>query len=222
MTTHNRMTFTRRQALLGGTALLASAGLTGIHSHRASGLDDARKSRTDVGTDRERSRQNSASLPASSSADPRTPTPASIAPATPPRRSGWTGPTSPTSSSALRQVASTGLNTLKLSSPDTRERPTVCAGLAVLAETLAWRRRGTTEAEQIEQARQLFTTAAELDLVVAPMVEVGLNFFRFWQDFPFNLDELVRQAGWLLHDGNRQLPAGLRQPGPAPPHRRCG
>ena len=165
-------------------------------------LDDARESRADVGTDRERV--------TSRTAHPyrpllrRTPEPQLPASVHPPPRhaeaAGLDRPVRhPVCAAAVRADRPEHAQALLLRTPG-RDRP-VCAGLAVLAETLARRRGGDLHRGRADRAsQQLFTTAAELDLVVAPMVEVGLDFFRFWQDFPFNLDELVRRAGWLLRN----------------------
>jgi hypothetical protein len=191
------MTFTRRQALLGGTALLASAGLTGIQSRRASGSTTPERPAPTWGRIANESRQGQRILTGLFFGGP--PNPNSLPlytrhPVTP-KQLDWTDQSD--IRFALRQFASTGLNTLKLSYFG-HQGETDRFAPAWLFSQRRWPGDGEgtyTEAEQIERARQLFTTAAELDLVVAPMV-----FFRFWQDFPFNLDELVRRAGWLLRN----------------------
>jgi hypothetical protein len=202
VTTHDRMTFTRRKALLGGTALLAAAGLTGVHSHRASGSEMSERPAATWGRIANSSRHGQRILTGLFFGGP--PNPNSLPlytrhPATP-NRLDWTDQSD--IRFALRQFASTGLNTIKLSYFG-HQGETDRFAPAWLFSQQRWPGDGEgtyTEAEQIERARQLFTTAAELDLLVAPMVEVGLDFFRFWQDFPFDLTELVARAGWLLRN----------------------
>jgi hypothetical protein len=100
---------------------------------------------------------------------------------------------------ALRQVASVGLNTMKLSYFG-HEGETDQWAPAWLFSRQRWPGEGPgtyTEAEQVARAWQVFRAAEHLNLLVAPLVEVSPA-FPFWADFPTNIDGLVARAGWLL------------------------
>ena len=181
-------------ALRYGTAL-ASAGLTGIHSHRASGSTTPESPAPTWGRIANESRQGQRILTGLFFGGP--PNPNSLPlytrhPATP-KQLDWTDQSDIRFAAAVRADRPEHAQALLLRHQGETDR----FAPAWLFSQRRWPGDGEgtyTEAEQIERARQLFTTAAELTWS-APMVEVGLDFFRFWQDFPFNLDELVRRAG---------------------------
>lgn len=101
---------------------------------------------------------------------------------------------------ALRQLVDLGLNTVTLSYFG-HEGDTDAFAPTWLFSRTHWPHEGRpgtyTEAEQIARARQLFTVAREMGLLVAPLLEVTPN-NRFFEYFPGNLDVLLKRAGWLL------------------------
>ncbi|MEV0385587.1 hypothetical protein [Nonomuraea sp. NPDC050643] len=98
---------------------------------------------------------------------------------------------------AVQQFASAGLNTMKLSYFGHRGETDAFAP-AWLFSRQRWDGPGTyTEAEQISRVVELFDTARQRDLLIAPMLEVSPE-FRFWEAFPADLDGLVERAVWLL------------------------
>jgi hypothetical protein len=100
---------------------------------------------------------------------------------------------------ALEQFASVGLNTVKLSYWG-HDGETDQWSPAWLFSRQRWPGDGEgtyTESEQVARARQLFQAAHKQNLLVAPMLEVSPA-FRFWEEFPANLDGLVERASWLL------------------------
>ncbi len=102
---------------------------------------------------------------------------------------------------ALEQFASTGLNTLKLSYWG-HEGETDQWSPAWMFSRQRWPGDGDgtyTEEEQVARGRQLFQAAHKQDLLVAPMLEVSPA-FKFWEEFPANLDGLVERASWLLEN----------------------
>lgn len=103
--------------------------------------------------------------------------------------------------SALDQMKSVGLNTIKLSYFG-HEGETDQWAPAWLFSRQKWPGTGTgnyTDAEQAELARQFMRRAAAKDLNVAPMLEISPN-FPFWWQFPTQLDNLVGRATWLLNN----------------------
>ena len=101
---------------------------------------------------------------------------------------------------ALAQMASTGLNTIKLSywGHDGETDSSAPAWLFSLSRWPGDPKAGQyTEAEQVALARHFFRQAQAHGLLVAPMLEVGPR-FPFYADFPANLDPLVGRATWLL------------------------
>lgn len=112
---------------------------------------------------------------------------------------------------ALQQFTSAGLNTIKLSYFGHEGEADAFAS-AWLFSRQRWPGDGPgnyTDAEQIAKVHQLFDVARRRGLVIAPMIEVGLSFFRFWELFPHNLDELVRRCAYLL-DNFAAAPNSLR------------
>lgn len=101
---------------------------------------------------------------------------------------------------ALTQMASVGLNTIKLSYWG-HEGETDSSAPAWLFSQTRWpgdpKVGPYTEAEQVALARHFFAQAGAHGLLVAPMLEVGPR-FPFYADFPGNLDPLVGRAAWLL------------------------
>jgi hypothetical protein len=100
---------------------------------------------------------------------------------------------------AVDQYASAGLNTMKLSyfghlGETERWAP------AFLFSQRRWEGTGTyTEAEQVQRVLELFDSARRHNILIAPMLEVSPD-FRFWAEFPTNLDNLVERAVWLLNN----------------------
>lgn len=101
---------------------------------------------------------------------------------------------------ALAQMASVGLNTVKLSYWG-HDGETDSSAPAWLFSQTRWpgdlKAGPYTEAEQVALARHFFALARRHGLLVAPMLEVGPR-FPFYADFPSNLDPLVGRASWLL------------------------
>lgn len=101
---------------------------------------------------------------------------------------------------ALRQMASVGLNTIKLSYWGHDGEADTSAPTWLFSQT-RWpgdaKPGKYTEAEQIALARDFFIRARANGLLVAPMLEVGPQ-FPFFSQFPANLDGLVGRAAWLL------------------------
>jgi hypothetical protein len=191
----------RRQVLLGGAVALASAGVPFASRAWGSGASTPQDPVPLWGRIANNSRRGERILSGLFFAGP--PNPQSLPlytrhPVTP-RRLDWTDQSD--IRFALRQVASTGLNTIKLSYFG-HEGETDQWAPAWLFSQRRWPGDGPgiyTEPEQIERGRQLFTAAAELDLLVAPMLEVSPA-FKFWADFPSSLDGLVGRAAWLLRN----------------------
>lgn len=103
---------------------------------------------------------------------------------------------------ALAQMASVGLNTIKLSYWG-HDGETDSSAPAWLFSRTRWpgdpKAGRYTEAEQVAQARHFFRQARAHGLLVAPMLEVGPR-FPFYADFPGSLDPLVERAAWLLQN----------------------
>ena len=101
---------------------------------------------------------------------------------------------------ALAQMASVGLNTVKLSYWG-HHGETDSSAPAWLFSQARWpgdpKAGPYTEAEQVALARHFFAQAQAHKLLVAPMLEVGPR-FQFYADFPGTLDPLVGRAAWLL------------------------
>ena len=101
---------------------------------------------------------------------------------------------------ALALMASVGLNTVKLSYWG-HDGETDSSAPASLFSRTRWpgdpKAGPYTEAEQVALARHFFAQARAHRLLVAPMLEVGPR-FRFYADFPADLDPLVSRAAWLL------------------------
>lgn len=101
---------------------------------------------------------------------------------------------------ALAQIASVGLNTVKLSYWGHGGETDSSAPAWLFSQT-RWpgdlKAGPYTEAEQVALARHFFALARTHGLLVAPMLEVGPR-FPFYADFPSNLDPLVGRASWLL------------------------
>lgn len=198
MTAQTRLILTRRRALLGGAAILASAGLPAISGRPASGATTPAGVWGRIANESRRGQRIVSGLFFAGPPNPNSLPLYTRHPVTP-GRLDWTDQSD--IRFALRQVASAGLNTIKLSYFG-HEGETDNWAPAWLFSQRRWPGDGEgtySEAEQVARGRQLFDTAAELDLLVAPMLEVSPA-FRFWADFPFNLDGLVRRAGWLLRN----------------------
>lgn len=100
---------------------------------------------------------------------------------------------------ALAQIASAGLNTVKLSYWG-HEGETDQWSPAWLFSRQRWPGDGEgtyTESEQVARGWELFRAAARQNLLVAPMLEVSPA-FRFWEEFPGDVTGLVERADWLL------------------------
>jgi hypothetical protein len=100
---------------------------------------------------------------------------------------------------ALGQMAAAGVNTVKLSYFG-RDGETEEFAPALMFSRRRWPGDGDgnyTDAEQVAQARRLFRVAARRGLLVAPLIEVSLR-FRFWEDFPARLEPLVERVCWLV------------------------
>jgi hypothetical protein len=106
---------------------------------------------------------------------------------------------------AVTQVVKAGLNTVKLSYWGHEGRPgeTDDSATALLFSRNRWPGEPGpptyTEAEQVAKAWQLFHAAERRGLLVTPMLEVSAS-NQFWAYFPNDLDELVRRAAWLLRN----------------------
>jgi hypothetical protein len=197
---HTRPTFTRRRALLGGAAVLASAGLPLATSREASGQTAHLGLTKEWGRIANTSRRGQRTLSGLFFAGP--PNPNSLPLYTRhPIAANLLDWTPSDIHFALNQVMSAGLNTIKLSYFG-HEGETDQWAPAWLFSQQRWPGDGDgayTEAEQIARGRQLFEAAAQQSLLVAPMLEVSPA-FRFWAEFPHNLDGLVRRAAWLLRN----------------------
>jgi hypothetical protein len=204
VTSEARSTFTRRQALAGGTAILASAALplTGGQPAAAGARRWGRIANGPHRAERIFSGLFFAGPPNPASLPLYTHHPLDA------ERLDWSRPAD--IEFALRQFASAGLNTIKLSYFG-HEGETDQFAPAWLFSRQRWPGDGDgtyTETEQVVRGRQLFRAAARHKLLVAPMLEVSPA-FRFWADFPHNLDGLVGRSAWLLrHFGHE--PSYLR------------
>jgi hypothetical protein len=203
--TLDRTTFTRRQALLGGAALLATAGLPGTRGRPASASTPTARPTHTWGRIANGVHRDERILSGLFFAGPPNPNSLPLYTRHPlgPERLDWSDDSDILF--ALGQFASAGLNTLKLSYFG-HEGETDRFAPAWLFSQQRWPGDGDgtyTEAEQIKRGWQLFHAAAEMDLLVAPMLEVGLSFFPFFAQFPDDLDELVERAAWLLGNFGR-------------------
>jgi hypothetical protein len=201
----NRSTFTRRQAILAGTALVASAGLAGIRGRLASGSTQAARPTHTWGRIANGGHRDERVLSGLFFAGPPNPNSLRLYTRHPlaPERLDWSDESDILFS--LGQFGSAGLNTLKLSYFG-HQGETDAFAPAWLFSQRRWPGDGDgiyTEAEQVTRGLQLFHAAAELDLLVAPMLEVGPSFFPFFAQFPDDLDELVDRAAWLLGNFGR-------------------
>jgi hypothetical protein len=194
-----RGTATRRQVLRGASALAASAGLAlagdVVPAFGAAPAQSAGR------WGRIANRMHHGRRPLSGLFFAGPPNPASLPLYTRhPRdadRLDWTDPSDIVF--ALGQVASVGLNTLKLSYFGHQGETDQWAP-AWLFSRQRWPGDGPgtyTETEQVARGWQVLRTAERLGLLVAPLIEVSPA-FPFWADFPTNLDGLVARAGWLL------------------------
>jgi hypothetical protein len=106
---------------------------------------------------------------------------------------------------ALRQFRAAGLNTVKLSYFGHEGETDQWAPSWLFSQT-RWpgHRRGLyTKAEQVALTRRFFRLAAQEGLLVAPLLEVSPA-FPFYEQFPADVDELVRRASWLLDHFGRE------------------
>jgi hypothetical protein len=196
MAAQGRRTITRRRALAGGTALLASAGLgIGGYAHASDAPTAA------WGRIANPQRQGQRLLSGLLFGGPPNPNSLPLYTRHPlaPERLDWTDQADILF--ALRQFASAGLNTVKLSYFG-HEGETDQWAPAWLFSRQRWPGDGTgtyTEAEQIARGWQLFEAAGQLNLLVAPMLEVSPA-FQFWAEFPASLDGLLARADWLLRN----------------------
>lgn len=191
----------RRRALLSGAVLLASAGVPFVSGAWASGSTSPGNSAPVWGRVANDSRRGQRILSGLFFGGPPNPHSLPLYTRHPlaAQKLDWTDQSD--IRFALRQFASTGLNTIKLSYFGHQGETDQWAP-AWLFSQQRWPGDGAgvyTEVEQIERGRHLFNAAAELDLLVAPLVEVSPA-FRFWAEFPFNLEGLVKRAAWLLRN----------------------
>lgn len=190
-------TFTRRHTLLGSAAMLASAGLSlspDLHRPAQAQTTRSMPGRIANGGRHEGDRILSALLFAG---PPNPITRANFYARTPldEDRLDWSDRSD--IDFTVRQFASAGLNTMKLSYFG-HQGETDAYAPAWLFSQQRWGELGTyTEAEQIVRAQELFDAAGRHDLLVAAMLEVSPE-FKFWDEFPFNLDGLVERAVWVL------------------------
>ena len=196
-----RPMFTRRQALLGGAAILASAGLPLAAAGEAFGQTTPAGRANEWGRIANGSRRGQRTLSGLFFAGPPNPNSLPLYTRHPlaADRLEWTNPSD--IHFGLNQFMSAGLNTIKLSYFG-HEGETDQWAPAWLFSQHRWPgdENGTyTEAQQVARGRQLFTAAARQNLLVAPMLEVSPA-FPFWADFPHNLDGLVGRAAWLLRN----------------------
>ncbi len=205
MAQQTRPTVTRRQALLGGAALLTTAGLPILMDQEASALTTPASHAKLWGRIANGSRRGQRTLSGLFFAGPPNPNSLPLYTRHPfaADRLDWTDASD--IRFALSQFASAGLNTVKLSYFG-HEGETDQWAPAWMFSQQRWPGDGEgtyTEAEQVARGRQLFKAAGRRNLLVAPMLEVSPA-FRFWADFPSNLDGLVGRAAWLLQNFGRE------------------
>ena len=194
---------TRRHALLGGgTALLAAAGLPLMPGPSAQAVVHNATGGSHVGLGADRERLPPRSAPALGPVPRRATQPGLPAALHPPSPRGRPAGLERRVRHPFRaEAVRLGLNTLKLSYFGHRGETDQWAP-AWLFSQQRWPGDGEgtyTEAEQVARGWQLFHAAGQMNLLVAPMLEVSPA-FRFWQEFPDNLDGLVERAAWLLHN----------------------
>jgi hypothetical protein len=106
---------------------------------------------------------------------------------------------------AMCQFESTGLNVLTFSYWGHENRQTDVSGTHWMFSTARWPGDPPaggvyTEAEQIAKAREMFEVAADTRLLLTPLLEVHVQNFPFFAQFPHILDELVKRSVWLVRN----------------------
>jgi hypothetical protein len=106
---------------------------------------------------------------------------------------------------AMSRFTATGLNVLTFSYWGHENHQTDRSGTHWMFSNARWPGDPPaggeyTQAEQIAKAAEMFAVAADAGLLLTPLLEVHVEHFPFFAQFPRFLDELVKRSVWLVRN----------------------